>query len=105
MAPIREDVAEKFAILETFMKNQNVFDWVKPTGGVVCFPSIKPDIKLDVEEFYDVLNNKYGVYVGPGHWFEMNDRHFRLGYAWPTKEELEEGLVYLAQAVEDVRKN
>ena len=105
MAPIRADVAEKFAILEEFMENQDVFDWVKPKGGVVCFPAIKPEIELDVEEFYDVLNNKYGVYVGPGHWFEMSDRHFRLGYAWPTKEELKEGLVYLAKAVEDVRKN
>ena len=105
LKPIKEDVALKFGILEAFMEQQDVLDWVKPSGGVVCFPSIKAEIELDTEEFYKVLNDKYGVFVGPGHWFEEDDRHFRVGYAWPSKEELETGLKYLVQAVKDVRKN
>lgn len=105
LAPIKKDIAEKFAIVEEFMARQKVFDWVKPAGGVVCFPCIKPEIEIDTDEFYDVLNNKYGVFVGPGHWFSMDDRYFRLGYAWPSKEQLIEGLEYLEKAVEDTRKN
>lgn len=105
LVPIKKDIAEKFAIVESFMARQKVFNWVKPQGGVVCFPCIKAEIEIDTKEFYKVLNEKYGVFVGPGHWFDMDDSYFRLGYAWPTKEKLTEGLVYLEKAVEDTRKN
>ena len=37
-------------------------------------------------------SHEYGTYVGPGHWFEVDDRHFRLGFGWPTHEELGAGL-------------
>jgi aspartate/methionine/tyrosine aminotransferase len=87
------------------MENQNCLDWVKPQGGVVFFPRIKPEIELDTAEFYRVLNDKYGTFVGPGHWFDIDDRYFRVGYAWPKKEELRQGLIGLCKAVEDVRKN
>ena len=40
----------------------------------------------------------HGTYVGPGHWFELDDRHFRLGYGWPTHAELEAGLAALTAA-------
>ena len=49
---------------------KDVLEWVRPSGGVICFPHIKDEIELDTDEFYDVLNNKYGVFVGPGHWFQ-----------------------------------
>jgi len=32
------------------------------------------------------------TYVGPGHWFDQDRRFFRLGFAWPTREELARGL-------------
>ena len=62
------------------------------SGGVVCFPRIKPDVPVDVDEFYRVLNDVHGAYVGPGHWFEQSRRHMRVGYGWPLPEELEGGL-------------
>ncbi|MBQ6360370.1 MAG: aminotransferase class I/II-fold pyridoxal phosphate-dependent enzyme [Lachnospiraceae bacterium] len=105
MAPIKEDIAVKFAIVKEFMASQDVLDWVEPEGGVVCFPWIKPEIDLDVEEYHKVLNEKYGVFIGPGHWFDFDDRHFRVGYAWPSVEELKAGLQGLVDAVKDVRKN
>lgn len=105
MAEIRRDIAEKFAIVCEVMEHQGVLEWVQPVGGVVCFPRIKPEIEVDIEEFYDVLNNKYGVFVGPGHWFDKDDRYFRVGYAWPDKEQLRKGLEGLVAAVNDVRKN
>lgn len=105
LAPIKKDIAEKFAIVEDFMAKQKVFNWVRPQCGVVSFLCIKPEIKIDTKKFYEILNNKYGVFVGPGHWFATDDRYFRLGYAWPTKEKLIEGLPYLEKAVEDAREN
>ena len=40
----------------------------------------------------------HGTYVGPGHWFEVDDRHFRLGFGWPTVSELRAGLDALTEA-------
>lgn len=104
-APIREDLEKKYQIVEAFLKKQEVFDWIKPAGGVVCFPTIRKEIELDPAEFYQVLNDKYGVFVGPGHWFGMDDRSFRLGFGWPSQQELKEGLPLLVKAVEDVRSH
>ena len=105
MAVIRQDIKEKLAVVCEIMENQDCLEWVKPQGGVVCFPRIKAEIEIDTAEFYDVLNNQYGVFVGPGRWFDMDDRSFRVGYAWPDKEQLREGLLKLIEAVQQTRKN
>lgn len=39
------------------------------------------------------------TYVGPGHWFELPDSFFRLGYGWPTREELEGGMKAISAAL------
>ena len=105
MAPIRKDLEEKFSVVCEAMESQNVLEWVKPEGGVIFFPHIKDEIEIDTEKFYDVLNNKYGVFVGPGHWFDVDDRYFRVGYAWPDKEQLRGGLAGLVAAVKETGKN
>lgn len=51
------------------------------------------------DAFYRRLLEVHGAYVGPGHWFEMPDTHFRLGYGWPTSAELESGLVAISKAL------
>lgn len=53
---------------------------------------------IDVERFYAVLDGELGTYVGPGHWFEQDRRLFRLGFGWPTTEELQRGLAALSEA-------
>jgi aspartate/methionine/tyrosine aminotransferase len=72
---------------------------VLPEGGVVCFPRMKEIV--DVEAFYTILNNKYETYVGPGHWFEMDKRYFRIGFGWPTTEDLTIGLNNISKALEE----
>lgn len=104
LKPIKEDIDRKFKIVKDFMEHQEVLDWVEPQGGVVCFPWIKPEIDLNVDEFYQVMNETYGVFVGPGHWFSMDDRHFRVGYAWPAEDELKKGLEGIVAAVNDVKR-
>ena len=97
---IKKDMQEKFEIVKSWMATQKYFDWVEPTGGVVCFPRIKPGLLVDTKIFYDCLLSKYETYVGPGHWFEESDRFFRLGFGWPTQQELKNGLQGLERAIE-----
>ena len=90
-----------FDMVKHWVENEEYIEWVEPKGGCVCFPRIKPDCGVDLGKFYTVLFEKYGTYVGPGHWFEMPDSYFRLGYAWPTLTELENGLAGLSAAIRD----
>ena len=69
-----------------------------PPGGVVGLVRFAPDVAVDTDRFYDVLLAEHGTYVGPGHWFEVDDRHFRLGFGWPTEAELRAGLAALTAA-------
>ena len=100
LARIRAQIAANFALVKTWMAEQTAFEWVEPQGGVVAFPRLKPDAPVDVDRFYQVLNEEYGTYVGPGHWFEMERRHFRLGYGWIAPDKLARGLETLAEAAE-----
>jgi len=95
-------IAMQLDMVRSWVKNDSRFEWVEPAGGCVCFPRIRPDLDVNIDEFYAVLNNEFGVYVGPGHWFEQSRRHFRVGYAWPLKEELVGGLKGLSAALDKV---
>ena len=97
---IKKDMLEKFEITKKWMNQQNIFEWIEPSGGVVCFPRFKKDFNFDSEKFYRILLEDYKTYVGPGHWFEESDRHFRLGFGWPTQNELLNGLKALEQAAQ-----
>jgi aspartate/methionine/tyrosine aminotransferase len=102
-ASVRETIGKNFAILKNFMQYQNLLEWVEPKGGCVCFPRIKKDISMDTNRFYDVLLNKYSTYVGPGHWFEEDTRHMRIGYSWDKTEKLQKGLLNVLKAIEESR--
>jgi len=89
---IREDISHKFGIIKTWMNRQEGFEWIEPQGGCVCFPRMLHPEKIDIDRFYDILLRKYGTYTGPGHWFEMPRHYMRVGFGWPTVQQLEEGL-------------
>ena len=101
LPPILEDVRRRLDIVRDWMNGQSTFEWVEPRGGVVGLVRFRVDIAVDTNRFYDVLLAKHGTYVGPGHWFEVNDRHFRLGFGWPTESELRAGLSALSAAASD----
>lgn len=100
---INQHINTNYKIVEDFINSQNYLEWIKPTGGVVCFPRIKAELNLDIEKFYSTLNEKYKTYVGPGHWFEMDKHFMRIGYGWPDSEQLRQGLENIKQTVEEVR--
>ena len=60
----------------------------------------RPDVAVDTAAFYHRLLADHGTYVGPGHWFEVSDRYFRMGYGWPAPGELRDGLAGLTAAAE-----
>ena len=103
LPPILDDVRARLAIVRDWMAGQHTFQWIEPSGGVVGLVRFAPDIAVDTARFYDVLLADHGTYVGPGHWFEVDDRHFRLGFGWPTEGELRTGLAALSSAAATAR--
>ena len=95
---IRDDIRQKFETVKRWMEKQDDFEWVEPAGGCVCFPRLRRPEEGDVDRFYRVLLEDFGTYVGPGHWFEMPRHYMRVGFGWPGRESLEEGLKGLSQA-------
>ena len=89
---IKATVREHLALVREWISGSELFEWIEPEAGVVCFPRIRPAIEIDVGRFYSDLLEAHGTYVGPGHWFDQDRRFFRLGFAWPTKEHLRSGL-------------
>ena len=101
---INRFIREAFNIVKEWLASESLVEWIDPRGSWVCFPRIKGDVPLDIDEFYRCLNDKYGTFVGPGHWFERSRRHFRIGYAWPKTEELKHGLMGISHALRDIVK-
>jgi aspartate/methionine/tyrosine aminotransferase len=99
LGELRPFIARQLRVVKDWIAGEEMMEWVEPSGGVVCFPRIKPDVPVDVDEFYRVLGEVHGTYVGPGHWFEQDRRHMRIGYAWPLPEELEGGLAAVSGSI------
>ncbi|MGQ0829746.1 MAG: aminotransferase class I/II-fold pyridoxal phosphate-dependent enzyme [Bacteroidota bacterium] len=98
---IQKKIKTNFELISSWMDQNKHMEWINPAGGVVCFPRIKQEIKVDVNLFYDVLYKKYKTLVGPGHWFEMDKRYMRIGYGWPETKMLQEGLNNISHAIKE----
>ena len=92
-------IAARLDVVAAWMAGEELMEWVQPRGGCVCFPRIRPEAPVDVDEFYRVLNDVHGTYVGPGHWFEQPRRHMRIGFGWPLPDELERGLAAISSSL------
>lgn len=86
-------------IVQAWIDREPLVDWVRPEGGVVGFPRLNVDAGFDLDRFYTNLLENHGTYVGPGHWFEMPKRFFRVGFGWPTEVELRGGLDAISAAL------
>ena len=101
LSRIRSDIRRKFESVKEWLRQQNDFEWIEPAGGCVCFPRLRRPEAGDIDRFYRILLDKYGTYVGPGHWFEMPRHYMRVGFGWPSQETLSEGLAALTMAWKD----
>lgn len=97
LARILATIAERRAVLVDWLDGQDWLDVVEPSAGVVCFPRLRPGAVDDVDGWYRAINAD-GTFVGEGHWFDTDRRHFRLGFGWPGTDELRAGLDSLAAA-------
>jgi len=98
---IQKDILEKFGMVKSWMQQQEGLEWVEPKGGVVCFPRIRKPEKVDIGKFYELLLKKYGTYTGPGHWFEMPGHYMRIGFGWPSTQQLEQGLAAITKSLSE----
>ncbi len=98
LGPRLIEMRRRLELVSDWMAVEDRLEWVKPSGGVVCFPRMKAAPAGGTESFYRRLL-EHGAYVGPGHWFERPDTYFRLGYGWPTTEELTAGLTAISAAL------
>jgi aspartate/methionine/tyrosine aminotransferase len=106
---IRATIARHRDLTLDWLARESRLQVVKPAGGVVCFPRIRADARIDIDAFYRVLNDKYATFVGPGHWFEQQrgsrDRaYMRIGFGWPTTQELAQGLANITLALDEATR-
>ena len=94
---VEQHLETNFQLVKEWLSSEDRVETILPQGGCVCLVKIKK--KIDTSKFYELLLKQYSTYVGPGHWFEVGDDHFRLGFGWPTKSELEKGLRNISLAL------
>jgi aspartate/methionine/tyrosine aminotransferase len=99
MIGVDKQLRHALGLVEGWIEREKRMEWVKPSGGCVCFPRIRADAGVDVERFYKALSER-GTLVGAGHWFEQDRRFMRIGYGWPLEEELKGGLAAISESLD-----
>ncbi len=98
-----EHVKRNLKIVEEWIEEEELVEWIPPKSGAVCFPRIKKTAGVITPQFYSILRKKYRTFLAPGHWFNMDDLYFRLGFGWPSEEELEQGLKNVSKALREAK--
>lgn len=98
---IAAEVSRRRSAVGEWLQGEPRMEWVEPSGGVVAFPRIRSDAGVDLQRFYATLTGEYKTWVGPGHWFEQDDRYMRIGFGWPKSQELTDGLGNISRALAD----
>jgi aspartate/methionine/tyrosine aminotransferase len=97
----RSRIESNRELVADWISRQSDFEWVYPEVGVVCFPRIKKHVNVEPEAVYRLLAEKYRTFVVPGRCFEMDERHFRIGFG-ANPEEIEKGLANLNKALNEL---
>ncbi|PDQ17685.1 aspartate aminotransferase [Mesorhizobium sanjuanii] len=99
LAALLPQMAKRRDIVQAWIDREPLADWVRPEGGVVGFPRLNVDAGFEIDRFYVNLLENHGTYVGPGHWFDMPKRFFRIGFGWPKEADLQGGLDAISAAL------
>jgi len=94
-------VRKQLQILDDWVQNEDLIEYVKPNGGTTAFLKYKLD--LDSESFAKRLYEEKGVLVVPGIAFGR-DKFMRIGFAG-KEEELRAGLALLKEFLHENRNN
>lgn len=91
-----ERINRNLNLLEKFFdKHQNIFEWVKPKAGTICFPKLKADTSA-----YDLCQkivNEAEIMILPSTVYDYDDKHFRIGFG---RENMPEALEKFDQYLE-----
>jgi aspartate/methionine/tyrosine aminotransferase len=101
---MKRRTSTNFYVLGAWMAAQKTFEWVEPSGGAVCFPRFRSGAAVDLDRFYSILENELRTAVGPGHWFDEDRRHFRIGFGYPPEDEFVRGLEAIEKAANATTK-
>ncbi|MGP3778556.1 aminotransferase [Halanaerobium saccharolyticum] len=94
-------VKKQLAILDRWVQNEELVEYVKPNGGTTAF--LKYRLDLDSETFAKKLFKEKGVLVVPGIAFGR-ENFLRIGFAGNEKE-LKAGLALLKEFLDENGKN
>lgn len=103
LAAARLHASRGFSIVKEWMANEPLLEWIEPTAGVTCFPWITAAAEVDPIRFHQILFEQYGTLAGPGHWFEQDPRHMRIGYGYPSHADLRIALANVSAALRDAQ--
>lgn len=79
----KNHILTNLRLLDAFMeRNRHFFDYITPTGGVVCFPRLKN--MRGSRAFCQELRERYSVALLPGFAFEVEE-HFRLNFGMDSE--------------------
>ncbi len=95
----RTHAAGGFAIAKEWMASEPMLEWVEPTAGVTGFPRVVQGSGFDPALFHRNLFERTGTLVGPGHWFEQDPRHMRIGFGYPSHADLRLGLENISRSL------
>jgi hypothetical protein len=90
-------LAENRRTVREFLDGEPRLEWVRPAGGIVCFPRLRGPRTGD--ELAEILARRHGISIVPGRFFE-DGRHFRLGFGI-SPEALAKGLDAVGRALDE----
>lgn len=75
----KEKIAKNLLLLEDFFnKHKDVFSWVKPKAGTICFPKL--EVSKSSYDFCEDVVKESGVMVLPSTVYSYDDKHIRIGF-------------------------
>jgi len=95
---INQSVAVNLEIFKQWLNKESRVEAVMPEGGVVCFARIK--VNLNFTFFHQTLFAKFSILLGPGHWFDMPDEYIRIGFGYPSSQDLKQGLIQISACLD-----
>lgn len=78
-----------------FDKYKNLFSWVKPKAGTICFPKLL--LEKNSFNFCEEIVKDAGIMVLPSRVYDYDDKHFRLGFG---RENMPEALGKFEEYIE-----
>ena len=89
-------IKENLPLVEEFVESRPEMTWVKPDGGITCFPVMDSSTKVEI--LHQILLKDYQTLIMPGKFFS-SPMGFRLSYGIP-QDILVKGLKNIGMALD-----